>query len=419
MWILPKNHSLHLDFATDVVGSITDLKEELDHFGTHTVTKKQIGPVEFSNMPLTWRSKQLPPTIWLRKWSKVYWLPLLFGRTLKHFPGKIFTKRYTSSLVDILANHFHKPGYRPESQTQDIYSPSLNMESTQLDLFSASLKMSPTTSISDTEKSDKEYQALVTKLRRTYSLRSKWARRILESGYSSSLWPTPTVLNRVRDEETLQKCLVYRNNKANQTTVPLYLEETIRKWATPQARDFKGETGYQNQPCLPNQVNLWATPTIKGNNNRSELSEKAGDGLMTQAKQWTTPSSRDWKDTQGMKMQRSDGKTRLDQLPRQVFGQHPKDENNLNGNTLVLNPAWVSQLMGSTLQQTFFAWKETPSLSNRQNSPSERCCQNLCCCENNPDADSPLDIVHASNCCPIHNQKPYPCQLNVLQDERS
>lgn len=33
---------------------------------------------------------------------------------------------------------------------------------------------------------------------------------------------------------------------------------------------------------------------------------------------WVTPSSRDWKDTPGMTAQREDGRTRLDQLPRQV-----------------------------------------------------------------------------------------------------
>lgn len=368
MWIIPSNHSLHSDFATAVVASIEDLKEELQHYGTHPGKKEPL-----SNMPLMWRSSPLPPTIWLRKWKKVYWLPLLFGATLKHSHGNSFTEKYTSSLADILASHFHKPGYRTESKIHDTSSPSLNMESIQFDLFSASSKTSQTTSTSDTKKSDKEYQALVTRLRRTYSLRTTWARHILENVYSSSPWPTPTAQNRVRDEETLQKCLAFRKANANQNTVPLYLQET---------------------------VNQWATPTINGNNNRQELSEKAGDGLATQVKenwttplvgatnrktkfaqggtalpvqaqQWTTPSSRDWKDTPGMDQHGRDGRTRLDQLPRQVFGQHPKDQTNTNGNTIVLNPAWVSQLMGTTLQQTFFAWKEMPSSNSKQNSHSE------------------------------------------------
>jgi len=34
---------------------------------------------------------------------------------------------------------------------------------------------------------------------------------------------------------------------------------------------------------------------------------------------WATPTSRDWKDTRGMTAERTDGKARVDQLPRQVY----------------------------------------------------------------------------------------------------
>lgn len=187
MWIIPSNHYLHSPYATDRVASIEDLKEELKHYRVSIHKEKHL-----SDMPLLWRSNHLEPKMWLRRWKTVYWLRALFGRTLKHSRTKNFTEKYTSSLEDIHASHFHKPGYRVEPPTHDTYSHSLNMESTQLDLFSASSKMSPTTSTSDSEKSDKEYQALVTKLKRTYSLRRTWARHILESVYSSLLWPTPT-----------------------------------------------------------------------------------------------------------------------------------------------------------------------------------------------------------------------------------
>lgn len=42
---------------------------------------------------------------------------------------------------------------------------------------------------------------------------------------SQNSWPTPTSLSRPRNPETLEKCLDYRQAKAGQTTVPLYLEE--------------------------------------------------------------------------------------------------------------------------------------------------------------------------------------------------
>jgi len=39
-------------------------------------------------------------------------------------------------------------------------------------------------------------------------------------------WPTPTAVNRVRNEETMEKCLKFRQGNG-QTSVPLYLEETV------------------------------------------------------------------------------------------------------------------------------------------------------------------------------------------------
>jgi len=41
-------------------------------------------------------------------------------------------------------------------------------------------------------------------------------------------WPTPTAVNRVRDGETMEKCLKFRQSNG-QTSVPLYLEEKVMK----------------------------------------------------------------------------------------------------------------------------------------------------------------------------------------------
>src|SRR5689334_23129001 len=124
MWIIPSNHSLHSAFAQECVASIEELNAQLQLYGTHTVLKTnkkgEITKTDVSNMPLMWRSMPLSPGIWLRKWSKVYWLPLLFSRTLQNSHGNNFTEKYTSSLEDILVNHFHKPGYRTELRTEDI-----------------------------------------------------------------------------------------------------------------------------------------------------------------------------------------------------------------------------------------------------------------------------------------------------------
>jgi hypothetical protein len=55
-------------------------------------------------------------------------------------------------------------------------------------------------------------------------------------GNRQESWPTPTALNRVRDEETMEKCLKFRQGNG-QTSVPLYLEEKVnleekKSWAT-------------------------------------------------------------------------------------------------------------------------------------------------------------------------------------------
>ena len=43
-------------------------------------------------------------------------------------------------------------------------------------------------------------------------------------------WPTPTAMSRPRSEETMEKCLKFRQSKGK-NTVPLYLEEKVKKVA--------------------------------------------------------------------------------------------------------------------------------------------------------------------------------------------
>ena len=93
-------------------------------------------------------------------------------------------------------------------------------------------------------------------------------------------WPTPTAVNRVRDEETMEKCLKFRQSNG-QTSVPLYLEEKV----------------------------------------------------IREPQNWPTASARDWKDTAGMSTER-DGKAlgRVDQLPRAVY-HHDGLQDQANPNT--------------------------------------------------------------------------------------
>ena len=63
------------------------------------------------------------------------------------------------------------------------------------------------------------------------------------SGRDCGGWPTATAVDRVRDEETLQKCADFRKRNANQNTVPLYLGEVAQfaVWPTPDANAFEAK----------------------------------------------------------------------------------------------------------------------------------------------------------------------------------
>lgn len=409
MWIIPSNHPLHSAFAQECVDSKEELKILLDHFGTETVMKDGQEKV-YSKLPLIWRSTRSLYTTWFARWKKVWWIQRLFGSTLRLSRTNDFTEKYISSLEDIPASHFHPQAGNSESSTRDIFGQPSNGGSEQLDLFSATSKTSSIISTSDIEMSDKAYADLVIRLKKEYFQRKRWVLLISVKDYSSSPWPTPTAMNRVRDEDTLQKCLEFRKRNANQNTVPLYLAETVLNWATPTINGNNNVAGMTeksgdglmtqvknwgtprqsmknfdqkdrpDQSRIEDQVKMWKTPrSSEMEGGLMEIREDK-DGhykLRDQAHHWTTPNTRDWKDTIGMHASRRDGKSRFDQLPRQVFGLLDKDLTNTNGNLPALNPAWVLRLMGSTLRKTFFAWRGMPSLNNNPSSPSEPSSENL------------------------------------------
>lgn len=62
------------------------------------------------------------------------------------------------------------------------------------------------------------------------------------------------------------------------------------------------------------------------------------------------------------KMIRGDGKSRMDTVEAvAMYGQ--QDQGNLStiGKNLALNPSWVLQLMGTTIEKTFSEWREMES----------------------------------------------------------
>ena len=119
-------------------------------------------------------------------------------------------------------------------------------------------------------------------------------------------------------------------------------------WPTPICDDAKNGTRASGEYNSLTRAASWATP-------RAEDSEYIGahrgkpDGLHNQVAAWTTPASRDWKDTPGM-TQQTEERTRLDQLPRlaHLSGTElgstaaPTDASG----SFLLNPFFSSHLQG-------------------------------------------------------------------------
>lgn len=96
-------------------------------------------------------------------------------------------------------------------------------------------------------------------------------------------------------------------------------------WNSPRASD--GSNGGPNQAggALSHDAALsdWPTPRASAAGPDFAAMTRPGVGglslaTVAQFTTWTTPSARDWKDTPGMATERPDGRSRLDQLPRQA-----------------------------------------------------------------------------------------------------
>lgn len=314
MWILPKTHKEYLAFAQE----LEELSEELKELWKES--DKNSTPL------LMLKSKPLSLPTLLRAWKRVYWIPVLFGRILKPSLGKAFTEKYTESLEDIHVSHFLWPVGARELKTLDIYGRILPRESEQLNLFGVSLKTSPDILHSGMILSEENFKKWVTMLRKEYSVRKKLALRTEEKGYLSlQSWGTPRVF-------------MYKDAKEDRG---------------------KGNLGEQ----VMNPKN-WATPTVHQQNTRYK---QGGQSLAFQAKNWPTATTRDYKGC-GNAAPRKDGRSRMDTLEAVVkFGQQDQEKINTTGkNQEQLNPVWVAQLIGTTLEKIFYVPLVTELWSKQQ-----------------------------------------------------
>jgi site-specific DNA-cytosine methylase len=124
--------------------------------------------------------------------------------------------------------------------------------------------------------------------------------------------PTPTASSRTMQDMEQAKFA------GDDPRRPKYSEA----WPTPTAADSQRKGTYaRGNPTLGTAVQ-WPTPTASdgGSNNKSKAVTERGHGtnLEGAVKMYPTPNARDWKDTPGMTAKRSNGRERLDQLPRVI-----------------------------------------------------------------------------------------------------
>lgn len=322
MWIIPSNHPLYSQHASDLAASKEDWKSLLQHYGETVIQTekedKETGEITMvdtvvSLLPLMWTSKPSSASTWLSRWNKVWWIRHLSGQILKPSRQRSFTEKYTASLADIPVSHSQLQGKDLEKRIPDTSGPiTIQSSYQQLDLFSASLKTSPTTSTLDTKQLNPIWKHTVTRLRKEYSQRKKSAHLTGGNAYLSLLWTTPVASD------------LNRSTKYAQGGTALSMQ--VKQWATPRA----GKTTDED-------LESWMK--------RKESGDVATMPLTLQVKQWPKPGANE--DSYRLKGNSQQSNSLGGLLRREAINTPGKSREQLN-------PAWVAQLMGTTLEQTFF-----------------------------------------------------------------
>lgn len=325
MWIIPNNHPLSSAFVQEYSGSKEDWKELSVNL----------------QLPLMRKSKPLSVRTLLRAWRRVFWIPPLFGRILKPSQQTSFEEKLTASLADIHASHSVPQENNEEKQIHDTCSLLYGRILKKYSQTGAFSKMSGVILNWDTPKFTEAFGIWATQLSAEYTARRKQAQLIRERG-SLSLplnlknWPTATTSDTGQEPATLfarAARMKLRHGNRTGNGCGMSLGTAVKMWRTPMARDHNGIPGetFARGQSLPSMVKNW--PTSRA----SDYKGCGPKGCPTQQYQFE--------------------KSYLEAtvLEYSTDGQLDPENNNTTGRNLEqLNPAWVAQLMGTTLKRTFY-----------------------------------------------------------------
>jgi len=193
-------------------------------------------------------------------------------------------------------------------------------------------------------------------------------------GRDYGLWQSP----QARDFRTGEAHRYYDPRRSQNLN-----DQVVAMWPTPKAseatkdqRTMKGakqEVSRGKGPSL-SAMAMWATVTVTDANKRGNVSpRKNAMGLSETAALWSTPSTRDHKDTPGMAKTSIDKdgsiRNRQDQLGRQVFGSTVQTESKGS-----LNPEYPCWLMGIPNEWVSSIVQGMQSLHKSQQSLSQPLC---------------------------------------------
>ena len=196
------------------------------------------------------------------------------------------------------------------------------------------------------------------------------------SGQSSSISSISAALqssleNRLRQRLEWAGSTIYKLTWKEKTT-PAGWSYCQRAASVPRTKETDSSTSPSAWPT-PQRMDGERGPVKGGLNEKGDRVSKDGvrygKTLVTVAHQvsgWTTPNTRDWKDTPGMSTDRENNRQRIDQTPRQAFqliGVTPTTPNLGTENTAryQLNPRFSLWLMGYPIEWAYCGERVTPS----------------------------------------------------------